>query len=86
MAHESFENPEVASLMNEHFINIKVDREERPDLDHIHKAAHALIARRSGGWPLTMFLTPDQVPFLPVRISRKRRVTRCRVSWTFCPA
>jgi uncharacterized protein YyaL (SSP411 family) len=63
MAHESFEDPAVARVMNEHFVNIKVDREERPDLDQIYQAAHYMIARRSGGWPLTMFLTPDQVPF-----------------------
>jgi uncharacterized protein YyaL (SSP411 family) len=63
MAHESFEDPEVAAVMNALFVNIKVDREERPDLDQIYQAAHALIARRSGGWPLTMFLTPSGVPF-----------------------
>jgi uncharacterized protein YyaL (SSP411 family) len=63
MAHESFEDPETAALMNELFVNIKVDREERPDLDKIYQTAHHLIARRSGGWPLTMFLTLDQVPF-----------------------
>ena len=63
MAHESFEDADVAQAMNAHFVNIKVDREERPDLDHIYQAAHAMIARRAGGWPLTMFLTPDQVPF-----------------------
>jgi len=63
MAHESFEDPEVASVMNRHFVNIKVDREERPDLDHIYQAAHAVLAQRAGGWPLTMFLTPDQIPF-----------------------
>ena len=63
MAHESFENPATAALMNELFVNIKVDREERPDLDQIYQSAHALLSRRSGGWPLTMFLTPAQVPF-----------------------
>ncbi|MHB1606085.1 MAG: thioredoxin domain-containing protein [Leptospirales bacterium] len=63
MAHESFENPDVARVMNEHFINIKVDREERPDLDQIYQTAHTVITRRNGGWPLTMFLTPGQVPF-----------------------
>jgi uncharacterized protein YyaL (SSP411 family) len=63
MAHESFEDPEVAAAMNAHFVNIKVDREERPDLDQIYQAAHALLTRRSGGWPLTMFLTPDGEPF-----------------------
>ena len=63
MAHESFEDPEVAEVMNRLFINIKVDREERPDLDQIYQTAHALLTQRSGGWPLTMFLTPDQKPF-----------------------
>ncbi len=63
MAHESFEDASVAALMNELFINIKVDREERPDLDQIYQAAHALLTRRNGGWPLTMFLMPDQTPF-----------------------
>ena len=64
MAHESFEDPATAALMNEHFINIKVDREERPDIDRIYQTAHQLIARRAGGWPLTMFLSPqDQLPF-----------------------
>ncbi len=63
MAHESFEDPQVAEVMNRLFINIKVDREERPDLDQIYQTAHALLTQRSGGWPLTMFLTPDQKPF-----------------------
>ena len=63
MAHESFEDPRVAAAMNADFVNIKVDREERPDLDQIYQAAHALMTRRSGGWPLTMFLTPDGAPF-----------------------
>jgi uncharacterized protein YyaL (SSP411 family) len=63
MAHESFEDPTIAKLMNEHFVNIKVDREERPDLDQIYQTAHALMTRRSGGWPLTMFLTPAGAPF-----------------------
>ncbi|MDH5256236.1 MAG: thioredoxin domain-containing protein, partial [Gammaproteobacteria bacterium] len=64
MAHESFEDPATAEVMNRHFVNIKVDREERPDLDKIYQTAHHFIARRGGGWPLTMFLTPgDHVPF-----------------------
>jgi uncharacterized protein YyaL (SSP411 family) len=63
MAHECFEDPEVAAEMNRHFVNIKVDREERPDLDQIYQTAHAMLAQRPGGWPLTMFLTPDQKPF-----------------------
>lgn len=63
MAHESFENPAVAALMNEYFVCIKVDREERPDLDRIYQTAHLFLTQNSGGWPLTMFLTPDQQPF-----------------------
>lgn len=63
MAHESFEDEAVAAVMNEHFINIKVDREERPDLDQIYQNAHYLLTRRSGGWPLTIFLDADGTPF-----------------------
>jgi uncharacterized protein YyaL (SSP411 family) len=64
MAHESFEDPATAEVMNRLFVNIKVDREERPDLDRIYQTAHHFIAQRPGGWPLTMFLTPeDLVPF-----------------------
>ena len=63
MAHESFEDPQIARVMNELFVNIKVDREERPDLDRIYQTAHALLSERTGGWPLTVFLTPDQTPF-----------------------
>jgi uncharacterized protein YyaL (SSP411 family) len=62
MAHESFENPEIADLMNGLFVNIKVDREERPDLDAIYQNALALMGEQ-GGWPLTMFLTPAGEPF-----------------------
>ena len=62
MEHESFEDEAIAALMNERFINIKVDREERPDLDQIYQLVVQLM-RRSGGWPLTVFLTPDQRPF-----------------------
>jgi hypothetical protein len=64
MAHESFENATTAAVMNELFVNIKVDREERPDLDKIYQLAHQLLTQRAGGWPLTMFLSPhDQRPF-----------------------
>ncbi|MBK8960016.1 MAG: thioredoxin domain-containing protein [Proteobacteria bacterium] len=64
MAHESFEDGAIAAQMNRLFINIKVDREERPDLDKIYQAAHRLLTQANGGWPLTMFLTPDdQVPY-----------------------
>ncbi len=62
MAHECFEKPEIAALMNQDFINIKVDREERPDLDQIYQHALALLGQQ-GGWPLTMFLTPAGEPF-----------------------
>ncbi len=63
MAHESFEDDEIAALMNAHFVNIKVDREERPDLDLLYQSAVQIFIRRGGGWPLTMFLTPEKVPF-----------------------
>ena len=62
MAHESFENEEVAKFINENFVNIKVDREERPDLDDIYQKV-CQIATGQGGWPLSIFLTPDQKPF-----------------------
>jgi len=64
MAHESFANQTTADVMNKHYINIKVDREERPDLDKIYQTTHSLLTQRPGGWPLTMFLTPDEhMPF-----------------------
>lgn len=62
MAHESFENEATAALMNELFVNVKVDREERPDIDAIYQSALALLGEH-GGWPLTMFLTPEGKPF-----------------------
>jgi len=62
MAHESFEDPATAAVMNELFVNIKVDREERPDIDHIYMSALQALGEQ-GGWPLTMFLTPDGEPF-----------------------
>jgi uncharacterized protein YyaL (SSP411 family)/aryl-alcohol dehydrogenase-like predicted oxidoreductase len=62
MERESFENPEIASLMNEHFVNVKVDREERPDLDDIYMAATVALNAGNGGWPMTVFLTPDLEP------------------------
>ena len=62
MAHESFENDETAALMNRLFVNVKVDREERPDVDTIYMAALHLMGEQ-GGWPLTMFMTPDGQPF-----------------------
>ena len=64
MAHESFADAETARVMNELFVCIKVDREERPDLDKIYQLAHQALTRRGGGWPLTVFLTPDDhLPF-----------------------
>ena len=62
MEHESFENVQIADLMNQHFVSIKVDREERPDLDHIYQSVIQMLTGQ-GGWPLTAFLTPDQEAF-----------------------
>jgi hypothetical protein len=62
MAHESFENPDIAALMNRLFVNIKIDREERPDIDHIYMSALQALGEQ-GGWPLTIFATPDGTPF-----------------------
>ena len=62
MAHESFENPAIAAIMNEHFVNIKLDREERPDLDETYMNAVQVLTGH-GGWPLSVFLTPDLKPF-----------------------
>ena len=62
MEHESFENPEIAAIMNELFVNVKVDREERPDVDEIYMTATQLMGQ-GGGWPLNVFVTPDGVPF-----------------------
>ncbi|HEY7017453.1 MAG TPA: thioredoxin domain-containing protein, partial [Gaiellaceae bacterium] len=62
MAHESFEDPEVAALMNELYVSIKVDREERPDVDAIYMSAVQALTG-SGGWPMSVWLTPDREPF-----------------------
>ena len=62
MEHESFENPEVAKLLNDVFISIKVDREERPDIDKVYMAVCQMMTG-SGGWPLTIIMTPDKKPF-----------------------
>ncbi|MGU9546358.1 DUF255 domain-containing protein, partial [Bacillus cereus] len=62
MAHESFEDEEVAKLLNEKFVSIKVDREERPDVDSIYMTICQMMTGQ-GGWPLNVFLTPDQKPF-----------------------
>jgi uncharacterized protein YyaL (SSP411 family) len=64
MAHECFENPEIAALMNAGFVNIKLDREERPDIDRVYQLAHQALSQRGGGWPLTSFLDPQNLsPF-----------------------
>ncbi len=62
MERESFEDPEVGKLLNDSFVSIKVDREERPDLDQIYMTAVQLLTQH-GGWPMSMFLTPDLKPF-----------------------
>ena len=81
MAHESFEDPETAAVMNELFVNIKVDREERPDIDQIYMAAlHA--TGEQGGWPLTMFLTPDGDRSGAAPTSRRPPATAARHSST----
>jgi uncharacterized protein YyaL (SSP411 family) len=77
MAHESFEDAGVAAVMNRLFINIKVDREERPDLDQIYQSAHHLLTQQNGGWPLTMFLTPEGTPFFGGTYFPKTAKMRC---------
>ena len=62
MAHECFENPAIAAIMNKNFVNIKLDREERPDLDETYMNAVQVLTGH-GGWPLSVFLTPDLKPF-----------------------
>ena len=64
MAHESFEDKETAELMNKYFLNIKVDREERPDIDYIFQSSFQLFNQSGGGWPLTMFLDENAIPFM----------------------
>ena len=80
MAHESFEDPEVARLMNEVFICIKVDREERQDIDNIYMRVCQMMTG-SGGWPLTILMTPDKKPFLPVHIFQGRVSMAGWVCW-----
>lgn len=70
MAHESFEDEEIADLLNRDFIPVKVDREERPDIDAVYMAACQAFSG-SGGWPLTVLLTPEKKPFLPELIFQK---------------
>ena len=69
MAHESFENDEVAELVNDHFVAIKVDREERPDIDAVYMTATQAMTGQ-GGWPMTVFATPDGKPFYTGKIGR----------------
>ncbi|MBI5516034.1 MAG: thioredoxin domain-containing protein [Deltaproteobacteria bacterium] len=64
MERESFEDPATAEFLNAHFVSVKVDREERPDVDQAYQLAHQALARRAGGWPLSMFLAPDRRPFV----------------------
>ena len=64
MAHESFEDKETASIMNKYFVNIKVDREERPDIDYIFQSSYQLFNQSGGGWPLTIFLDENAIPFM----------------------
>ena len=64
MAHESFEDKETSSLMNKYFLNIKVDREERPDIDYVFQSSYQLFNQSGGGWPLTMFLDENAIPFM----------------------
>jgi uncharacterized protein YyaL (SSP411 family) len=80
MERESFENEETAAIMNEHFVNIKIDREERPDLDHIYMDAVQAMTG-SGGWPLNVFLTPDAKPFFGGTYFPPQRAFN-RASWT----
>ncbi len=83
MAHESFEDPEIARLLNEHFVSIKVDRQQRPDLDMIYmEAVQAMTGR--GGWPMSMFLTPAGEPFFGGTYWPARRGTECPASIRSC--
>ncbi len=63
MERESFEDPAVAAYLNAHFLNVKVDREERPDIDQVYQLAHQALTGRAGGWPLSVFITPNRRPF-----------------------
>jgi len=82
MEHESFENPEIAKIMNDHFISIKVDREERPDLDSIYMEAVVSMTGQ-GGWPMSVFLTPDGNHFLAGRIILPFAAITCLPSQSF---
>lgn len=82
MAHESFEDMEIATILNKHFVSIKVDKEERPDIDSIYMAVCQAFTG-SGGWPTSIFMTAGQKPFLPEPISPKPLVTGLSVSRNF---
>lgn len=74
MAHESFEDVETANLMNQYFINIKVDKEERPDLDKVYQQMHQILTQQGGGWPLTVFISPESLmPFFSGTYFPKQR-------------
>jgi uncharacterized protein YyaL (SSP411 family) len=77
MEHESFENDPVAAVLNEHFVSIKVDREERPDVDRYMTFVQATTG--SGGWPMSVWLTPDRSPSTAARTFRRRRGGEDRV-------
>lgn len=83
MEHESFEDPEIAALMNEHFVNIKVDREERPDLDNIYMGAVVAMTGQ-GGWPMSVFLRPRETPFSAEPIFPPKDATTSQPSEKFC--
>ena len=85
MEHESFENGTIAAYLNENFVSIKVDREERPDIDEIYMTALTqAMGHPSGGWPLTMFLTGTAGRSSAARTSRPRNATACPASSTSC--
>ncbi|MCI0490547.1 MAG: DUF255 domain-containing protein, partial [Blastocatellia bacterium] len=89
MEREVFENEEIAALMNQHVVSIKVDREERPDVDRIYMAALQTMTRGSGGWPMSMFLTPDLKPFYGATYvpadGFKNMLTQIQKIWTTEP-
>jgi len=76
MESESFEDEEVAEILNKNFVSIKVDREERPDIDSIYMTACQALTGH-GGWPLTIIMTPDKKPFLPEHTFPKKTVWEC---------
>ena len=79
MEHESFENEDIAKLMNDNFVSIKVDREERPDLDQIYMNAVQMMTHH-GGWPMTVFLTPEVYRFTVAPIFLRKIDTTCLAS------